>query len=57
RKRERVIRIFPNEESALRLMGAVLMDHNDDWSTKSRVFSMTEYYDEREKLIPLLRAA
>jgi transposase-like protein len=57
RKRERVIRIFPNEESALRLMGAVLMDHNDDWSTKSRVFSMTEYYDEREKLVPLLRAA
>lgn len=33
RRRERVIRIFPNEESLIRLMGSVLMDiHEMDYS-------------------------
>lgn len=57
RKREKVIKIFPNAESAVRLMGAVLMDHHDDWSSLSRVFSMNEYYEERSRLLPLLSAA
>lgn len=29
RRRERVIRIFPNDESALRLIGALLAEKND----------------------------
>ena len=29
RRRERVIRIFPNDESALRLIGALLAEQND----------------------------
>lgn len=57
RKREKVIKIFPNAKSAVRLMGAVLMDHHDDWSSLSRVFSMNEYYEERSRLLPLLRVA
>jgi len=43
RRRERVIRIFPNEESALRLIGAVLMEIDEAWSTGHRYFDMDEY--------------
>lgn len=44
RRRERVIRIFPNEESALRLMGAVLMEIDEHWTTGHRYFDMSEYW-------------
>lgn len=33
KRREHVIRIFPNEDSILRLMGSILMDLNENWST------------------------
>ena len=46
RKREQIIQIFPNVESAIRLLGAVLMDDHNDWSTRQRVFEMTEYYSK-----------
>lgn len=57
RRREKVIRIFPNEESAERLLGAVLMDHHDDWKALSRVFEMKEYYALKEQKGQMLRAA
>ncbi len=57
RRREKVIRVFPNVESVIRLMGAVLMDHHNDWSTLSRVFSMGEYFEERDEFLPELRKA
>jgi transposase-like protein len=31
RRRERVIRIFPNDESALRLIGGLLAEQNETW--------------------------
>ena len=34
RRRERVIRIFPNDESALRLMGALLAEFNETWAER-----------------------
>jgi putative transposase len=40
-----VIRIFPNEESALRLIGAVLMEIYESWTTGHRYFNMREYYE------------
>ena len=43
RRRERVIRIFPNEASALRLIGALLAEQHEVWSTGKRYFDMTEY--------------
>ena len=43
RRREKVIQIFPNIESAIRLMGAVLLDDHNDWIGGKRCFSMTEY--------------
>ena len=45
RRRERVIRIFPNEASALRLMGALLAEQHEVWSTGKRYFDMAEYYE------------
>ena len=46
RKREKAIQIFPNIESAIRLIGAVIMDDHNDWSTRHRLFEMTEYYSK-----------
>lgn len=45
RRRERVIRIFPHEASALRLIGALLAEHHEVWSTGKRYFDMTEYIE------------
>ncbi|CAM3762042.1 IS256 family transposase [Erysipelothrix urinaevulpis] len=43
RRREKVVRIFPNEQSALRLIGAVLIDIHEDWQSSSRQYiSFTE---------------
>jgi len=37
RRREKVIAIFPNDQSAIRTIGSVLMDIDEDW-TKSQYF-------------------
>ena len=42
---ERVLRIFPNEASALRLIGALLVEQHEVWSTGKRYFDMTEYLE------------
>jgi putative transposase len=38
RRRERVIRIFPNEASVIRLMGALLMEQDEKWQTGRKYF-------------------
>lgn len=38
RRREKVIRIFPNEDSAIRLIGSILIDINEDWITSSKLY-------------------
>src|SRR5579859_2826155 len=48
RRRERVIRIFPNRESVLRLVGALLMEQDEVWTTGKRYFDMTAYWQWRE---------
>lgn len=48
RRRERVIRIFPNEPSAVRLIGALLMEQHEVWSTGKRYFDMQPYWDWKE---------
>lgn len=47
RQRERVIRIFPNEESVTRLIGAVLMEIDEAWTTGHRYFDMAEYCERK----------
>jgi len=48
RRRERVIRIFPNQQSALRLLGALLMEQHEAWSTGKRYFDMQPYWEWKE---------
>lgn len=55
RKREKVIQIFPNKESALRLLGAVLLDDHNDWSCQHRLFDMNEYYEKLSSIKQKLR--
>ena len=43
RRRERVIRIFPNRESAIRLLGALLMEMDEEWTTGRKYLNMDEY--------------
>jgi putative transposase len=40
KRRTRVAGLFPNEASALRLVGAVLMEINDDWEAGRRYLTM-----------------
>ena len=42
RRRERVIRIFPNDESALRMFGALLAEQNEVWQSR-RYLDMDEF--------------
>lgn len=47
RRRERVIRIFPNRDSVIRLVGALLMEQDEVWTTGKRYFDMTMYWQWR----------
>ena len=52
RRRERVIRIFPNEDSAVRLIGALLAEQHETWSTGRKYLDMTDFLEweqERKK--------
>jgi len=49
RRRERVIRIFPNRESAVRLIGAVLMEIDDKWVAGKKYLDMSEYLQWQEE--------
>jgi len=44
RRRERVIRIFPNDESALRLIGALLAEQNEVWQER-KYLDMDEFME------------
>ncbi|MDI6870909.1 MAG: transposase, partial [Bacillota bacterium] len=48
RRRERVIRIFPNEESALRLLGALLLEQHEAWTTERRYLNMDAYWEWKQ---------
>ena len=44
RRRERVIRIFPNEASVLRLIGALLAEFHEEWQCP-KYLDMAEYHE------------
>lgn len=44
RRRERVIRVFPNDASALRLIGALLAEISENWQEKV-YFDMDDYHE------------
>ena len=49
RRRERVIRIFPNRESVIRLLGALLCEQSERWLSGRKWLDMSEY-DQQEPL-------
>ena len=48
RRRERVIRIFPNRTSAVRLLGALLLEQHEQWTTGHHYLDMTAYWQWRQ---------
>jgi transposase-like protein len=47
RRREKVVRIFPNMDSAYRLVGALCAETHEEWSTGRRYLNMDEYFEWR----------
>ena len=45
RRWERVIGIFPNMQSAFRLLGAYLMERDEDWISGRKYFDMADYWE------------
>ena len=54
KRRAKGIEIFPNEASAVRLMGAFLMEENDRWAAKRRLYYKPAL-EELEKSAPRLQ--
>ena len=50
----KVVGVFPSEVSALRLMGAVLMEENDRWAAKRGLYYKPAL-EELEERVPRLR--
>lgn len=48
RRRERLIRIFPNTESAMRMLGALLMEQDEIWFTRRLYFNIEHYREWKE---------
>ncbi len=51
RRREKVIRIFPNLGSVERLVGALCAETHEEWSTGRRYLTMDEFYEWREEQV------
>lgn len=51
RRRERVIRIFPNDLSVLRLMGSLLIEQNEKWATGPRYLNMSVYQGIQKEVV------
>ena len=51
KRRTRVVRIFPNRRSCLRLVSALAMEKSEEWLTGSRYLTMaqTETVEQQEK--------
>jgi len=49
RRREKVIRIFPNMGSTWRLIGALLAEKHEEWSTGRRYLDMAEFRNWKEQ--------
>jgi transposase-like protein len=50
RRREKVIRIFPNRKSAWRLIGALLAEYHEEWSTGRRYLKMEAFEEWKDEL-------
>src|SRR6202050_4923302 len=53
KRRADVVGIFPNEESIMRLVGAVLVEQNDDWQTQNRYMQIEGFAEPADKTADL----
>jgi transposase-like protein len=50
RRRQRVVRVFPDEPSAERLIGALRQELYEQWRQSShRYFNMSDYWDQKKE--------
>ena len=47
RRREKVIRIFPNDNSVIRLIGAILIEIDEGWTSGGRYLCMNGYWQHK----------
>jgi transposase-like protein len=52
RRREKVVRIFPNEEATHRLIGALCAERHEEWSTGRRYLTMEAFFEWKASLEP-----
>ena len=57
KRRSKVIGIFPNASSILRLMGAVLMEENERWSTMGKIYYSPACRELEERAATLITIA
>jgi len=43
RRRERAVRIFPNDEAAMRLVGTLLAEKYEEWQASAKYFDMNGF--------------
>ena len=51
RRRTRVIRIFPNEESCIRLVSALAIEQSEEWLTGKRYLNMEKLYEGENQIL------
>jgi len=49
KRRTRVVRIFPNRESCLRLVTALAIEQSEEWVTSRRYLDMSELEEQRRQ--------
>ncbi len=49
RRRDRVIRIYPNRDSVIRLIGALLMEIDEKWQSGHKYLDMLDYFTWRKE--------
>lgn len=57
KKRSKVIGIFPNKDSVVRLIGAFLMEENDRWSCQGRIYFSPACADLDKRRLALIEIA